>query len=370
MAKNQAPDVGANPRLRVKISQAVRMVTKAISCKLVPMIHGSPAIGKSGIVHQIAKDYNLMLIDLRLSQCDPTDLLGFPQILAAINRAGYTPMETFPIAGDAYPLKLDKEGKEILAADGRPERYSGWLLFLDEFNSASVAVQAAAYKIVLDRMVGKYHLHEKVAVVCAGNLETDGAIVEQMSTALQSRILHLELMVDLPEWIRWAGPAGIDYRIQSYLESQPSALYSFRPDHSDRTYSSPRTWEFANRIINKYDVKDEDALPMLSGCITEGVARPFLTFCDIFDKLPSIHDILMSPKSIRVPGEPSILFAMCGSIAHHATMVNIGGLLDYIKRMPLEFQVVCVRMTLARNTSMVNDADMQKWLAMHAEELF
>lgn len=359
MAKNQAPDVGANPRLRVKISQAIRMVTHAIKAKVVPMIHGSPAIGKSGIVHQIAETYNLFLIDLRLSQCDPTDLLGFPQILAAINRAGYTPMETFPIAGDAFPVNPKTN-----------QPYAGWLLFLDEFNSASVAVQAAAYKIVLDRMVGKYHLHDKVAVVCAGNLESDGAIVESMSTALQSRILHLELTVDLPEWIRWAGPAGIDYRIMSYLESQPTALYTFKPDHTDWTYASPRTWEFANRFVKMLDVKDQDTLPLLSGCITEGVARPFLTFCDIFDKLPSIHDILMAPGSIRVPGEPSILFAMCGSIAHHATPVNIGGLLKFIMRMPLEFQVVCVRMTLGRDKDLVNDADMQKWLGHHAEELF
>lgn len=44
MAKNHAPDVGANPSLRVKISQAVRMVTHAVKAKVVPMIHGSPAI--------------------------------------------------------------------------------------------------------------------------------------------------------------------------------------------------------------------------------------------------------------------------------------------------------------------------------------
>ena len=42
--------------------------------KLVPMMTGSPALGKSAIVAQIAKKYGLKMIDLRLSQCDPTDL--------------------------------------------------------------------------------------------------------------------------------------------------------------------------------------------------------------------------------------------------------------------------------------------------------
>lgn len=111
--------------MQVKHSEAISMLTSCIRAKLVPMLVGSPGIGKSGIVHQIAKDYRLKVIDLRLSQCDPTDLLGMPNV--DTERARYVPMETFPIEGD--PL---------------PEGYEGWLLFLDEFNSAVQAVQAAA----------------------------------------------------------------------------------------------------------------------------------------------------------------------------------------------------------------------------------
>lgn len=60
--------------MQVKISQAAAMITTLIKAKLVPMIHGSPAVGKSSIGHQIAAEYDLKLIDMRLSQCDPTDL--------------------------------------------------------------------------------------------------------------------------------------------------------------------------------------------------------------------------------------------------------------------------------------------------------
>ena len=89
------------------------------------MLQGSPGTGKSSIIHQVAKDFRLFVIDLRLAQCDPTDLGGFPHIVG--KRASYLPMDTFPIEGDAIP-----------------EGYDGWLLFLDEMNSASLAVQSAA----------------------------------------------------------------------------------------------------------------------------------------------------------------------------------------------------------------------------------
>ena len=60
--------------MQVKISQAATMVAKFIRAKIVVMLHGSPAIGKSAIVQQVANEYGLKLIDLRLAQCDPTDL--------------------------------------------------------------------------------------------------------------------------------------------------------------------------------------------------------------------------------------------------------------------------------------------------------
>ena len=60
--------------MKVKISIAVELVCTYLRAKLVPLIKGSPAIGKSAIVHAIADQYKLKVIDLRLSQCDPTDL--------------------------------------------------------------------------------------------------------------------------------------------------------------------------------------------------------------------------------------------------------------------------------------------------------
>lgn len=337
--------------MQVKISQAISMITKCIQAKLVPMIVGSPGTGKSQIVHQIAKNYGLQVIDLRLSQCDPTDLMGFPNVVG--NRSGYMPMETFPIEGDAVPAG-----------------YNGWLLFLDEFNSAPPAVQAAAYKLVLDRMVGKYHLHKKVGIVCAGNLETDNAIVQPMSTALQSRLVHLELVVDAKEWNEWAVAHDVHHHITSYINFKPSAIYTFHPDHTDKTYACPRTWEFANKLLGVMEPNDPDMLTLLSGCLSEGVAREFLGFTRIYRSLPKMEDILSSPDTIKIPDEPSILFALTGSLANHASEGNIDRLIKFIRRLPVEFQVVCLRETLRRCAEVVKSPAIIKWCADNGKELF
>ena len=337
--------------MQVKISQAISMITKFIIAKLVPMIIGSPGIGKSMIVHQIAKEYRLKVIDLRLSQCDPTDLLGFPNIVG--NKAGYVPMETFPIEGEPIPAG-----------------YSGWLLFLDEMNAASAAVQAAAYKLVLDRMVGVHKLHKNVAICAAGNLETDGAIVQPMSTALQSRLVHMELVVDSKEWIEWATSNEIDHRITSYIQFKPGNLYTFNPDHTDKTYACPRTWVFSDEILKGSPIGDPDTLPMLSGTISEGVAREFVGFCKVYQDLPTTGQITANPSGTKVPNEPSILFALTGSIAHNADTSNLTALMEYVLRLPIEFQVVCLREVVRRNKPLMGHASVQKWISTSAANLF
>jgi hypothetical protein len=337
--------------IQVKSSQAARMITTAIKARLVPFLKGSPGCGKSQIIHQIAKDHNLEVIDLRLSQCDPTDLAGFPTIIDG--KADYMPMKHFPIEGDSLP-----KGK------------AGWLLFLDEATSAPSAIQAAAYKLVLDRMVGSHHLHKNVAIALAGNLESDGAIVHEMSTALESRLVHMELVVDATEWNNWAIIKGLDSRITSYINYKPGSLYTFSADHTDCTYACPRTWEFADRLLKEDDDNSVDALPLLSGTLSEGVAREFLAFCKIYRDLITVEEICKDPVNCKVPSEPSKLFALCGSIAEKMTDGNVAGLIQFVFRMPAEFQVICLREAVRRNKAILKNEALHTWITKSGKEFF
>lgn len=353
-------------RLTVKPSQARSAIIKAILAKRVPMLHGSPAIGKSSIVAGIAKQFNLKLLDVRLSLMEPTDLQGFPHIDKAINKSDYVPMMDFPVKGDPLPVELDDDGKVT-------HTYAGWLLFLDELTSAKQEVQAPAYKLILDHKVGRYDLHSKVAIVGAGNKESDNAIVYPMSTALQSRMAHLELELDLKEWLDWAmADKQMDHRITDFIQFKPDSLYTFDPNHTGLTYAAPRTWEFTDDFLKvcQGDVKDPDFIRLASGTITEGVTREFLTFCDIYAELPAISDIMMVPRSVPVPREPSILFALTGSIAAHADDKNTEKLMEYVVRLPLEFQVVTLRSIIKRDRKMLANPGVSKWVAEHGADLF
>lgn len=339
--------------IQVRPEQAVELITTYIKAGIVPIMKGSPGIGKSAIVHQIAKDYNLKLIDLRLAQCDPVDLMGFPAKDEATGKGYYLPMETFPL--DTDPV---------------PQGFAGWLLFMDEMTSAPQGVQAAAYKVFLDRMIGLKKLHPKCALVGAGNLETDNAIVETMSTALQSRLAHLELKVDTDAWCDWAASQGFDHRITAYLAFRPDQLFTFKPDHTDSTYGCPRTWEFANRLCKGVPATDPLLIEKLSGVLSEGLAREFVAFCQLEDKLPKISAIVANPKLTAVPDEPSICWALTGALAEALSTHNCDQLMEFISRLPIEFQVVTLRQGIRRTPALVKEKAVIKWIADNGNHLF
>ena len=90
----------------------------------------------------------------------------------------------------------------------------------------------------------------------------------------------------------------------------------------------------------------------------------------MYKELPKIEAITSDPDTVHIPQEPSVLFALSGSLANHTTKDNIGKLMKYIQRMPEEFQVVTLKETVRRDPSMLTHAATRDWLAKVGATLF
>lgn len=336
---------------------SVPLVEDALYCRLVPMLHGSPSIGKSAIVAQIAKKLNLLLIDVRMAGFDPVDMNGLPMFDPIKGLASFIPMDTFPLDTDTLPTNPETN-----------QPYNGWLLFLDEFNSAPMAVQAAAYKLVLDHKVGCRDLHKKCAIVCAGNLDTDGAITNPMSSAMVSRIVHLVVEPNLQEWLEWALANGINSKLCAFLEYKTDAFYTFDANEPAHIYSSPRTLEFASRLMDRWNGEVPLAkAKLMAGTISEGVTTNLRTFLAFYSQLTTLADILAAPDTAPVPSLPGVLYALDGCIADWIDDSNIVKLLKYVDRMPAEHQIITFRMAIRKNRSIRSNPDFLAWADLHAD---
>lgn len=333
----------------VSLSKASQLVKRYLSVGIVPFILGSPAIGKSAIVHDIADSARLKLIDVRLAERDPTDISGFGYV--ENGRSNYAPQLTFPIESDPIP-----------------EGYNGWLLFLDELPNAPAAVQNVAYRLILDKMVGNHKLHPNVYIVAAGNKDTDGCHTETLSNALISRMAVFEVHPDPKEWCEYAASVEADHRIIGFISWRNDYLYTFNPEREDRAYASPRTWMFVDRLTNEQEIQDSD-VTLLAPLLSEAVAREFIAFTQIYRSLTKVSEIIANPTGVKIPDRIDIKWATLTSVAAAATESNIEQLSKYINRFPGEYRVVCMRQIAKRHPELMDTEVMAKWFEENAEEL-
>lgn len=319
---------------------------------LTPMVMSSPGMGKSDIIRSIAKQFSWQLIDIRVSQCEPVDMQGFPGIVN--NRMTFHIPEYFPIEGD--PLPVNKKG---------------WIIFLDEFNSGNKQTEAAAYKLILDREVYKHKLHPNCLIVAAGNLSTDRAIVNVQSTATTSRMIHYRMSIDHTVWIDWANMHDIDHRIISLIKFKPSILHNFNPNTNELTFPCPRTWAFASKVIRHTQSIDEITRTRLAGTVGEGAAIELATYIDIYKNLPTIEQIINDPKTgWIVPKEASERYAVTTMLAHNTNVQNINSMIIAIERLPVDFQVITFKDIYKKTPELKGHPSINAWIQRNASAMF
>lgn len=322
--------------------QIAELVEDILYDGLVPYVKSSPGMGKSEIIRGIFKRLVLYPIDHRASTSDPTDFNGLPGF--DNGKAKFMPFEEiFPIQSTPVP-------------DG----YHGFGIFLDEFNSAPKSIQAASYKLALDKMVGQHKLHEHTAIAMAGNLDSDGAITTRMSTAMKSRIITLKMRTDFKEWLEdVAIPRDYDHRIIAYLNWKKDALNDFDPLKSEDSFCCQRTWHFMNEQIKDRPVLD-NKLPKYVGTITPGVAVDFVQFTKVYASIPDIRTIVNNPHSAVVPQDTATRWAVTMKLASEVDDSNFNAVGTYIDRFQIENRILFYRTAVAKNPTLHTHPDFIK----------
>lgn len=247
------------------------------------MIWGSPGVGKSSIVAQIAEEHNINVVDVRLSQLAPTDLRGLPVAEEGISKW--------------YP-------PEFLPRSGRG------ILFLDELNMAPPAMQGMAQQLILDRRVGSYVVPEGWYVWAAGNRKEDRAAVFDMPSPLANRFLHLQVEPDFDSFKAYALANRVHEQIIAFLSFRSNLLHKLDPQQP--AWPSPRSWVMASLL--------HDAGLDITPAVGSETAAEFAAFIKIYQTLPELTRILNNQgNAIPFPEEPSVRYATTIGLAVRAS---------------------------------------------------
>ena len=282
------------------------------------MLWGPPGVGKSQMVAQVAADHGVPVIDIRLSQMEPSDLRGIP----------FRVSDHVEWAIPAMLPDAERHG-------------SRGILFLDEITSVPPSVSAAAYQLILDRRLGAYEVPAGWAIFAAGNRQGDRGVTYTMPAPLANRFSHFELDVNLDDWVAWAYAHGIDERLIGFLRFRPELLFEFDPAHNPVAFPSPRSWEFAHRALHKFGDNSELMVGALQACVGPAAGIELSAFVENLDQLPDM-DAILKGEQVPVPRETDLQYAVASALVARAIRVNDtpeasegwGHILDYAGRFP------------------------------------
>lgn len=293
-------------------------VSTAAAAHTPVMLWGPPGVGKSQIIAQIARSHGVPLIDVRLSQMEPTDLRGIPF------RSGERVEWSVP----------------ALLPDEKRHGARG-ILFLDEITSAPPTVTAAAYQLILDRRLGEYRAPAGWVIFAAGNRYGDRGVTYVMPTPLANRFTHYEIEPNLDDWVEWAHAVAIDSRVIAFLRFRPDLLFDYNPAQNPVAFPSPRSWEYAHRALAKFADAPELLLDAVQACIGPAAGVEFKAFVDNMSELPDI-DAILRGESAQVPRGTDLQYGVASALVRRAVLVRdlphasmvYGNILKYAKSFP------------------------------------
>jgi len=335
----------------MKPSDVLETLTLCAEADQPVMLTGPPGCAKSSICYQLAdvmtdrtgQEYTFT--DMRPVLMDPVDAEGLP-----------------------VPVKENGQYKTVRAipANYPTAPYGIWLL--DELVSAPPMVQAVFYQLIFGGRIGSFVKPAGQFIVAAGNREIDRAVVHRMPSALANRFVHIEVEIDLADWVTWALNNGIRTDVIAFHRAVPDYLYRFNPSKNDKAFPTLRTWEFVSRLMDTDPPKHLQP-ELIGGIVGPEAANRYLGFLALLNQLPDIDHVIMNPETAIIPTGPAPLYAIAGALARKATATNFGRILKYAERLPEEFNLVLVRDATERTPELCSTREYIDWTSKHQDVL-
>lgn len=308
-------------------------------------IEGAPGGGKTSIVHQVAGELDLPVVEKHM----PTMLV-----------------EDF---GIPYPTDNGFEYKlpDWFPYHGKPGTEGGGILLFDDRNQANADLQKVLANIQQARNLHGKPLADGWTVISTGNRQSDRAGANRVLSHLRNRETVLEFETHLDDSTQWMIDNDVRPEVIAFIRFRPNLLHDFDPQRD--VNPTPRAWvEGVSAVLG--EVPAEAEYECFKGAVGEGAAAEFVGFMRIYRKLPNPDAILMNPTTADVPTDPATLYALSGSLAERATESNMERFCTYMERMPAEFSVLGVSYAVRKTPELANTQAFTSWAVSHQDVLF
>ena len=265
-------------------------------------IEGDAGLGKTSSLMQLAKEMNMAVIKLNLSQIEELgDLVGFPfKEFEVENKDGAkkwvqeTLLETY-VKGGFRPTSQSRMSHA--APEWIQGQQEGGFLILDDYTRADQRFMQATMELIDRQEYISWKLPKNWHIVLTTNPDNGDYNVTSLDIAQKTRFISTEVKFDASVWARWAESVGIDGRCINFLLMNPEVV---------TTSVNPRAiTTFFNSISSI--PKFEDELPVIQmigeGSVGPEVSSLFTMFINNqMDKIIPPHEVLTNINESYVIG--------------------------------------------------------------------
>lgn len=238
-------------------------------------IFGKHGVGKSAIAIQAAKECNLKVHYVNLSVLERPDLAGYPDMNSP---------------GDMIHFKSPHFLPKLLAG-AQPDS----VILFDEIDKVQPEVTAPLLEILQFKKINGVPINA-AACILTGNLVSEGAYSNQISTALLDRGAKYILTFDFSQWVDWAKANNVHDLIIGFLRSDPEFACGALEEMSYAS-PSPRSWTLAsNALLQAKELKMTDiesVAQIISGYVGSEAGLRFKIWYEFYRQFePHVHSLI------------------------------------------------------------------------------
>ncbi len=265
---------------------------------------GAPGIGKTAIVHEVAREMSLPLVSYSMTHLTRQSAVGLPYIMEqeyaslctrepcafaeAQNEKSAMPIETEKTRVTRYTMG------EVIAAVYDAMEKSGQkkgILFLDEINCISETLLPTVLQFLQYKTFANYPLPEGWVIVTAGNPKEYNRSAREFDVATLDRLKVLSVTEDSASFIKYARERKLHGAVLSFLEINPPYSYSLKKTAEGYAYATPRGWEDLSLFLKAYELKGyEVGVELVLEYISDSeIAGRFAVYYALYQKMQASY---------------------------------------------------------------------------------
>jgi len=266
---------------KITVSQMKEIIKKFYNAKQEGidrsiLVLGSPGLGKTEGLKEVAAELEIAIHIISPVQHASDDFGGIPVPSEDNKKVKKLPVE------DLFPQELMKKDRGIY--------------FIDEITSSDFSTQGALYRLLLEGRTDTFVLPKGWLRVAAGNLLSDRALVNELSSALINRVSIFQIIPDETELANYyiekhLGKPTEDAAmiVASFIKTFPEILRE--EPSTDSPFTSPRSLERAIEDIYLGIPTSADVSKVCSAKLS--------AYIEELSKLPKAEEFLKKPELVN-----------------------------------------------------------------------